>query len=109
MTKLPWHCKESAMPHEIFVPTKLGEIVSVNQMKSTEVGFFAQLKGSLTKKRYRYCTVFVDHFSQLHFLHLQINNSAAETMLAKQAFEKFVANHVDNARTWCPHPTLSLS
>jgi hypothetical protein len=26
-------------------------------------GIFAQLKGSLTKKRYRYCTVFVDNFS----------------------------------------------
>ncbi len=62
-------------------------------MDSTEVGFFAQLKGSLTKKWYRYCTVFVDHFSQLHFVHLQIDNSAAETMLAKQAFEKYAAKH----------------
>jgi hypothetical protein len=62
-------------------------------MESTEVGFFAQLKGPLTKKRYRYCTVFVDHFSQLCFVHLQIDNSAAETMLAKQAFEKFAAKH----------------
>jgi hypothetical protein len=93
MTKLPWCGKESASSHEIFVTTKPGEIVSVNQMKSTEVGFFAQLKGSLAKKRYRYCTVFVDHFSQLHFVHLQIDDSAAETTLAKQAFEKFAAKH----------------
>jgi hypothetical protein len=69
MTKLPWHSKESAS-HEIFVATKLEVIVSVDQMESSEVGFFAQLKGSLTKKRYRYCTAFVDHFSQLHFVHL---------------------------------------
>ncbi len=94
MTKLFWRGKESASSHEIFVTAKPGEIVSVNQMESTEVGFFAQLKGSLTKKRYRYCTVFVDHFSQLHFVHLQIDNSAAETMLAKQGFEKFAAEHV---------------
>ncbi len=93
MTKLPWHGKELALSHEIFVATKPGEIVSVEQMESTEVGFFAQLKGSLTKKRYRYCTVFVDHFSQLHFVHLQIDDSTAETMLAKQAFEKFAAEH----------------
>jgi hypothetical protein len=53
-------------------------------------GFFAQLKGLLTKK---YCTVFVDHFSQLCFVHLQIEDSAAETMLAKRAFEKFAADH----------------
>ena len=62
-------------------------------MESIEVGFFAQLKGSLTKKQYRYCTVFVDHFSRLRFVHLQIDDSAAETMLAKQAFEKFAAEH----------------
>ncbi len=93
MTKLPWRGKELALSHKIFVATKPGEIVSVNQMESIEVGFFAQLKGSLTKKRYRYCIVFVDHFSQLHFVHLQIDNSVAETMLAKQAFEKFAAEH----------------
>ncbi len=93
MTKLPWCRKESAFSHEIFIATKPGKIVSVDQMESTEVGFFAQLKGSLTKKRYRYCTIFVDHFSRLHFMHLQIDNPAAETMLAKQAFEKFAAKH----------------
>ncbi len=35
----------------------------------------------------------VDHFSWLHFVHLQIDDSTAETMLAKQAFEKFAAEH----------------
>jgi hypothetical protein len=57
MTKLPWRGKESESSHEIFVAAKPGEIVSVYQMESTEVGFFMQLKGSLTKKQYRYCTV----------------------------------------------------
>ncbi len=93
MTKLPWRGKELALSHKIFVTTKPGEIVSVNQMELTEVGFFTQLKGSLTKKRYRYCTVFVDHFSRLRFVHLQIDDSDTETMLAKQAFEKFAAEH----------------
>jgi hypothetical protein len=40
MTKLPWHGKESALSQKIFVTTKLGEIVSVDQMELTEVGFF---------------------------------------------------------------------
>jgi hypothetical protein len=93
MTKLPLRSKESASSHKIFVATKPGEIVLVDQMESTEVGFFAQLKGSLTKKRYRYCTVFVDHFSRLRFVHLQIDDSAIKTMLAKQTFEKFAAKH----------------
>jgi hypothetical protein len=93
MTKLPWHGKELASSHEIFVAAKPGEIVSVNQIESKEGGFFVQLKVPLTKKWYRFCTVFVDHFSRLHFMHLQIDNSATETMLAKQAFEKFAAEH----------------
>jgi hypothetical protein len=63
MTKLPWRSKDLAFSHEIFVTTKLGKIVLVDKMELTEVGFFAHLKGSLTKKQYRYCTVFVDHFS----------------------------------------------
>jgi hypothetical protein len=63
MAKLPRCGKELASSHQIFVAAKLGEIVSVDQMESTEVGIFAQLKGALTKKWYRYCTVFMDHFS----------------------------------------------
>jgi hypothetical protein len=63
MTKLPWRGKESKSSHEVFVATKPGECVSVNQMESTQVSFFAQLKGKLTKKRYTGATIFVDHYS----------------------------------------------
>jgi hypothetical protein len=66
MTKIPWCGKESKSSHKVFVATKPGEMVSVNQMVSTEVGFFAQLKGKLTKKRYRCCTILGDHYSRLH-------------------------------------------
>ncbi len=45
MTKLPWRGKESAFSHEILVATKPGDIVSVNYIESTEVGFFLHLKG----------------------------------------------------------------
>ncbi len=45
MTKIPWHGKETKASHEVFTATKPGECVSVNQMVSTEVGFFAQMKG----------------------------------------------------------------
>ena len=93
MTKLPWRGKESISSHEVFVATKPGETVSVDQMVSTEAGFFAQLKGMLTKKRYKCATIFVDHFSRLRFVHLQIDDSAVETLAAKQAFEAFAANH----------------
>jgi hypothetical protein len=62
--KLPWRGKEKKSSH-LSVATKPGETVSVNQMASTKVGFFAQLKGTLTKKRYRCATIFVDHYSPL--------------------------------------------
>ncbi len=92
-TKLPWHGKESKSSHKVFVATKPGETVSVNQMTSTDVDFFTQLKGSLTKKRYKCCTIFVDDYSRLHFVHLQINDSAELTMAAKLVFKKYAAKH----------------
>ncbi len=45
MTKILWRGKESISSHEVFVVTKPGETVSVDQMVSTEMSFFAQLKG----------------------------------------------------------------
>ena len=65
----------------------------MDQMVSTEVGFFAQLKGKLTKKRYRCCTIFVDHYSRLRFVHNQIDDSSVKTVASKHAFEKFAAEH----------------
>jgi hypothetical protein len=93
MTKIPWRDKETKASHEVFIATKPGECVSVDQMASTEVGFFAQMKSKLTKKRYRCAMIFVDHFSRLRFVHLQIDDSSAETLTAKHAFETFAAEH----------------
>jgi hypothetical protein len=62
-------------------------------MTSTEVGFYAQMKGKLTKKQYRHATIFVDHYSRLRFVHLQVDNSSVETIAAKRAFESFAAKH----------------
>jgi hypothetical protein len=44
MTKLPWRGKEKKSSH-LFVATKPGETVSVNQMSSTKVGFFFPAEG----------------------------------------------------------------
>ncbi len=65
MNKVPWRGKETKADHKVFVTTKPGECISVDQMTSTEVGFFAQLKGKLTKKRYKCATIFINHFSCL--------------------------------------------
>jgi hypothetical protein len=70
-------------------------------MISTKVGFYAQLKGKLTKKHYKVATIFVGHFSCLYFIHLQLDTSLEETMAAKIAFEQFDAEHRVNILHYC--------
>jgi hypothetical protein len=77
----------------VFVATKAGQCVSVDQLISTQVGFIAQLKGTLTKKRYTAATIFVDHYSWLKYIHLMTKLTSEETMEAKQAFEHFAEQH----------------
>jgi hypothetical protein len=93
MTKLPWQGKETKANHEVFVATKPGECISVDQMTSMEVGFYAQLKGKLTKKRYKCDTIFVNDFSRLRFVHLQLDHKSNETLAAKLAFKQYAAEH----------------
>ncbi len=57
------------------------------------MGFIAQLKGTLTKKRYTAATIFVDHYSWLKYIHLMTKLTSEETMEAKQAFEHFAEQH----------------
>ncbi len=77
----------------MFVATKAGQCVSVDQMISTQVGFIAQLKGTLTKNRYTAATIFVDHYSRLKYIHLMTKLTSEETIETKQAFEHFAEQH----------------
>ena len=69
-------------------------------------GFVAQLKGRLTKTRYRAATIFVDHASRFGYVHLQPDLTSRSTVQAKQAFENYAAKsrikikhyHCDNGR-----------
>jgi hypothetical protein len=93
MAKLPWQGEEAKANHEVFVATKPGECILVDQMMLTEVGCYVQLKGKLTKKHYKCTTVFVDHFSCLRFVHRQLEDGSAETLATKLAFEQYAAEH----------------
>jgi hypothetical protein len=73
MTKVPGRGQETSS--EVFVATKVGQCVSVDQLISMQVGFIAQLKGTLTKKRYTVATVFVDHYYRLKYIHLMKKSS----------------------------------
>ena len=53
----------------------------------------AQLKGLLTTQCYNYATIFVDQYSKLSFVFLQKRITSAETVLAKQSFERFARDH----------------
>ena len=53
------------------VVSKPGQIVSVNQFESLTPGFIAQLRGNLTKQRYRYATISIDQYSHLSYVFLQ--------------------------------------
>jgi hypothetical protein len=70
MTKVPWKGRETSSGREVFVTTTAGQCANVNQLILTQVGFIAQLKGTLTKKHYTAATIFVDHYSKLKFIHL---------------------------------------
>ncbi len=45
-----------------------------------QVGFIAQHKGTLTKKRYTAAPIFVDHYSRLKYIHLMTKLTSKETM-----------------------------
>jgi hypothetical protein len=92
-TRIPWHGRETKASHKVFVATKPGQCVFVDQMTSMEVGFYTQMKGKLTKKRYRCTTIFVNHYSRLCFVHLQINDSSIKTVTANCAFESFATKN----------------
>ncbi len=67
----------------MFVATKAGQCVSVDQMISMQVGFIAQLKGTLTKKHFTAATIFVNHCSRLKYIHLMTKLTSEETIEAK--------------------------
>ena len=88
-TKVPWRHKGAENKNEIHVARQPGQCVSMDQMQSTTPGFIGQMTGFLTKKRYHYMTIFVDHFSRLTFVYAHQRITAADTVQAKLAFEAY--------------------
>jgi hypothetical protein len=62
-------------------------------MISMQVGFIAQLKGTLTKKHFTAATIFVNHCSRLKYIHLMTKLTSEETIEAKWAFKHFAMQH----------------
>ncbi len=92
MTLRPWRTKgQYNKTHKN--ATKPGECISVDQLKSTTPGFIGQLKGIPTTKTFNAATIFVDNYSKLSYVHLQLNLTSEETVKAKTAFEAFAHSH----------------
>jgi hypothetical protein len=62
-------------------------------MVSSTPGLIAQMAGFLTRKRYKYAMVFVDHYSDFSYVHLMQSQSAEEAVNAKQSFEDYAGSH----------------
>ena len=70
------------------------------------MGFIAHMKERLTKKRYIYATVFVDHFSDLKYIHCMSNITPDETIYSKKISKTHASSfsirvehyHFDNGR-----------
>jgi hypothetical protein len=62
-------------------------------MMSPIPGHIAQMKGIPTRERYNAATVFVDHYSDVTYIHLQKPTKAEETIEAKEAFERWAGSH----------------
>jgi len=106
MTKKPVRVKGASKQNKIKQVSSPGECVSVDQSESRTPGFIGVLKGFLTKKRYTYSTIFVDHYSGYTYVHLQTSTNSEETVKAKDAFENILGAmnvqvkhyHADNGR-----------
>jgi len=67
--------------------------VSVYSFESSTKGIIAQIKGNLMKDRHTAAMVYLDHFSGLSFVYMQRDQSSAELMKSKVAFESFSKSH----------------
>mmetsp|Transcript_26540 Transcript_26540/g.37655 ORF Transcript_26540/g.37655 Transcript_26540/m.37655 type:complete len:1449 (-) Transcript_26540:1524-5870(-) len=102
-TRRPWRGKQKKS-HAIRKATAPGQVVGVDQLVSPVPGLIGVMTGFQTTKRYRYATVFVDHYSGLGYVYLQKTATAEETLLAKKAFERYALSkgitvyhyHADN-------------
>jgi hypothetical protein len=93
LTRKAWRTKSPANELAPRAIEKPGDCVSIDQMISPIPGHMAQMKGIPTRERYNAATIFVDHFSDVTYIHLQKTTNAEETIEAKEAFERWAATH----------------
>ena len=81
----PWRTK--GQKSKIKPVTTPGQCISVDQMESSLPGFVAQLKGSLTTRRYKGATIFKDHATGFIHVSLMTDFTGEATVTACREFE----------------------
>lgn len=92
-SRKPWRTKAPVNKFRAPPANSPGAVVAVDQLISSVPGLIGQMRGFITRKRFTATTVFVDHFSGLSFIHNQQSTSAAHTIEAKRAFERYSKAH----------------
>ena len=79
-SKRPWRQKTRKNGAEVERAQAPGDVISMYQMNSRTPGLIAQMEGFLSKDRYTCATVFVDHNSNISYVHFQKSTSAKYTL-----------------------------
>ena len=87
MIRLSWRTKYPKHHGKLGQVMTPGDCVSVEQLESTTMGFFAQLKGGPTKQCYHISTICTHHYSDLIYVHFQYRLLSDKTVQYKRAFE----------------------
>ena len=91
--KLKWRHKGIKNRKRIKVATAPGQVVSMDQLISPTPGFIPIHRGTPTKQRYVGATVFVDHFSDLTYVHLMTEMTSKATVEVKMTFERLAESY----------------
>jgi hypothetical protein len=71
----------------------------VDQLESIADGFISQLKGKLTRRRYKAATIFVDNFSIMSCVHLQESLLTSSDTFSRNMGVRIQHYHADNGRS----------
>ena len=91
--KLKWRHKGIKNRKRIKVAMAPGQVVSMDQLISPTPGFVPIHRGTLTKQCYVGAMVFVDHFSDLTYVHLMTEMTSKATVEVKMSFERLAEPH----------------